>query len=228
MCVQNSVILGWSRRRCHFRNADTFQPEVVGDVISGVDVHVKCGENRSNHSWDIGLPHFVMYNDDASLCRSSHEGKTPYSVLPKNNYPDISGYSNLQRYPDVEKWHSYIPEIWRDMDSWLHLPLSREPGIRACSLRLKYVDRLDCVYCRSPSLPPFILLHWPRHTVSARHQIPSDDSECCWWDRIKFCNRGLTVCRPYRATVANSSVWLTRKVGLRALIYCTIFWADKL
>ena len=48
-----------------FSNVDNFRPEVHSDVISrvavdptGLKARVKFGDYRSNHSRDIGLPHF--------------------------------------------------------------------------------------------------------------------------------------------------------------------------
>ena len=48
---------------------DNFRLEVVGYVVSGVevehvdmDIHVKCGDSRSNSSRDIWAAHFVMVN----------------------------------------------------------------------------------------------------------------------------------------------------------------------
>ena len=68
-----------------------FRQEIDSDVISGADVdpvgmdpHVKFGDSMSNRFRDIQLPNFVTNDDDASLCRSSHKGKTPLGVLPKN------------------------------------------------------------------------------------------------------------------------------------------------
>ena len=63
-----------SRRIWHFRpflNFDSYQPEVVSDVISGVvvdprgvKVFVKFGDSRSNRSRYIRLPHVVANNDN--------------------------------------------------------------------------------------------------------------------------------------------------------------------
>ena len=52
-------------------NVDNFRREVCNDVISGkfvnptgVKVHGKVGDSRSNRSRDIQLPHFVTNNHD--------------------------------------------------------------------------------------------------------------------------------------------------------------------
>ena len=56
----------WGGVLDHFLNFDDCQSEVASDVISGVvvdlssmDVHVKFGGSRSDHSRDIWLPQFV-------------------------------------------------------------------------------------------------------------------------------------------------------------------------
>ena len=48
-----------------------------------------CRTDGLDGSRDIRLPHFVTNDDDAGVRRSSHKGKMPYGVLPKNQKPEI-------------------------------------------------------------------------------------------------------------------------------------------
>ena len=54
---------------------------------TGVNVHVKFGDSRSNRSPDVRLPYFVTNDDhDAGVRWSSPKSKMP-CVLSKNNTP---------------------------------------------------------------------------------------------------------------------------------------------
>ena len=60
------------------------RPEIDNDVISGqtvdiigVDVPIKFGDSRSNHSRDIRLPNDNDDDPNAGVLRSSHKGKMP-------------------------------------------------------------------------------------------------------------------------------------------------------
>ena len=91
--------------KCHLKPSEAalstaffrgdFRPEVVSDVISGVnvgrfglDVLVKFGDSNSNGASDIRLPHFMTNDDhhdeddhDAGIRWSSHKGNRPKGIL---------------------------------------------------------------------------------------------------------------------------------------------------
>ena len=61
-----------------------FRPEVDNEVISyvaadyaGMDVHVKCGDSRSNGSRDIRNADFVSNKHDRSLSHMGERGVSP-------------------------------------------------------------------------------------------------------------------------------------------------------
>ena len=55
------------------------RPEAASDVIdpTGVDVHIKLGDSRSNFSRDIRLPHFVMNDEWTTPAYAGHHIRLP-------------------------------------------------------------------------------------------------------------------------------------------------------
>ena len=109
-----------------FRNFDNCQSEVASDVISGiavqyvgVDVCVKFGESRLNHSQDIRLPQFVKNERRTTPAYAGHvvtvktvavtvvalaicsRLKVTDDVIPNQDIETFLGYQDVNLY----SWH---------------------------------------------------------------------------------------------------------------------------